>query len=125
MKKRILAATLFLAMALALCASAAPAPHYDDAFFCKPYLSFDGRTAACSIGVEADTGAAIKASLTLYHIVDGKEVFAKSWPNLKGTTSLDFTGYYYVAVPGDQYKLTATATVGRDEVTNSVTATCR
>lgn len=123
MKKRLLAVTLFLAMALTLCASAAP--RYDDATCANVYLNFDGTTASCSVDTRCAAGASINVTLTLYHMVNDKAIQVKQWSGLTGTTSMDYTGYYDYAVPGDQYKLTVTGTVGRDKVDNSVLATCR
>lgn len=123
MKKRFLAMTLLLAMALSLCVSAAP--RYDESARAEVYLNFDGTTASCSVDARGDSGISINVNLTLYHMVNGKAIQVKQWSGLTGTTSMDYTGYYNYAVPGDQYKLTVTGTVGRDHVNNSVLATCR
>lgn len=123
MKKRFLAMTLLLAMALTLCVSAAP--RYGDTAYAEPDLTFSGATANCAVEAWGDSGTSINVTLTLYHMVNGKAIQVKQWPGLTGTTSMDYTGYYDYAVPGDQYKLTVTGTVGRDSVNNSVLATCR
>lgn len=122
MKKRFLAMTLLLAMALTLCVSAAP--RYDEASSCKPYLNFSGTTANCSVSAEGSRGVSINVTMTLYHVVNGKDVKVKSWPSLAGTTSMDYTGTYTEAVSGDTYKLAVSGTVGTDKVSNSVTVRC-
>lgn len=122
MKKRFLAMTLFLAMILTLGVSAAP--RYGEASHAAVYLSFQGTKASCSVDAGGAKGDSINVTMTLYHVVNGKDVKVKSWPSLTGTTSMDYTGTYTGAVSGDTYRLAVSGTVGTDKVSNSVTARC-
>lgn len=122
MKKRFLAMTLLLAMALTLCVSAAP--RYGGTTYAEPSILFSKTTANCAVEVSGEKGDSINVTMTLYHVVNGKDVKVKSWPSLTGTTSMDYTGTYTGAVSGDTYKLAVSGTVGTDKVSNSVTARC-
>lgn len=123
MKKRILAMTLLLALALPLGAGAIP--YYDDTAYCDGYLSFSGTTAVCTISVGGSEGDSITGTMKLYQVVNGKDEFVKSWPSLKGTTSLEFTGRVYNGESGGKYKLTVSAVVnGKTIHGRDVTATC-
>lgn len=122
MKKRFLAMTLLLAMALTLCVSAAP--RYGGMAYAEPDLTFNKTTAYCVVEVSGAKGDSINVTMALYHVVNGKDVKVKSWPSLAGTTSMDYTGTYTEAVSGDNYKLAVSGTVGTDKVSNSVTVRC-
>lgn len=104
MQKRRLSA-LVLALALVMSLAVSAAPRYNVTSTCTPILSISGGTASCGLRVDADSGAEIKGTLTLYR--GSTEV--ESW-KIDETTRVRFSDTAK-ASSGYTYKLVADLTV--------------
>lgn len=127
MQKKLTAMTLALLLMLSVTANALSVePRYNVTASCVPTMTFTGTTANCKADIRAQRGSAISGTLTLYHVVNGKEVEVTHW-SLSGTTNLSTTKTSSVT-KGETYKLTISVTVngpgGRDNITQSTTKKC-
>lgn len=113
MKKRVFVLFLALVMVFGLCINAMAAAR---ATRISPNLSFNGKTANCSVTV-VKTG---KLDVTL-ELRNGSEL-VDSW-NETGTNYLTVSGSH-AAVSGATYTLTAHGTAGGSSFKESVTGTC-
>lgn len=124
MRKKLTTTLLALTMVLALLTSvSAIAPLWDSARICNPpVLKFSGSTAICIQEVEAEKGATISGTLTLYE--SGMEVM--SWP-VSGTAKVSVEKRWAV-LPGHNYTLTVNVTVsgpsGTDHIVLSTSRDC-
>lgn len=120
MKKRFAAMTLALLMLMAITASALEVqPRWATTTVCNPTLTFKDTTASCSVDTRALTGSSISLSMTLYKVVDGKDIAVTSWSGLTGTTRLNVTKTSTVT-KGYTYKLVASVTVSSDKGTDNI-----
>ncbi len=127
MKKKVSALFLALVLIFSLSVSAsAITPRWNSTGTCDVRLIFSGKTANCRLTINADSGADIDATLTLYSGTGSSKSEIASW-DVSGTTSLNVTKYA-TAKSGQKYTLEVSAIVdgsnGRDYIEDSVTATC-
>lgn len=92
MKKRFAATTLALLVLMAITTNVlAATPRWATTTVCNPTLIFKDTTATCSVDTRALTGSSISMTMTLYKVVNGKDVAVTSWSGLTGTTRLNVT----------------------------------
>lgn len=125
-QKRATVLTLALLLAFSLTAGAVSIqPRYNVTTKCTPKLTYTGTTANCNANIAAQSGAKIEGTMTLYR-VSGSKTEVASWP-VSGTTSVNTTKTTGVT-KGQTYQLvldvTVTASNGRDQISEDVTATC-
>lgn len=97
-------------------------PFWMNAESATSFLSFTGKTANCGASVVGMTGTTkISATITLEQKVNGSYSAVKTWTDSVSGSTLNFSNTYSVT-SGYTYRLSVSATVTRNGVPESVSA---